>query len=771
MNQFSNVELSFLKLSGIEKTSTKTPYIIAPDLPKLSLLMALRFVEWVAENPEGVICLPADKHASLFIRFTHQILDNWDSNEIQQLLKQHGIGNIQKPSLSGLHFVQSDEFFPISPLQHNSAYNFVMENYINGFGLDIEKAWLINSDEIKLFGGKTYKDIFPDCKIDLSLRYREAKTEEEEAIKQSIFKIDDWCSRYEHKVRQLGGIGFYLSPIGPDGHIAYNIKGSDLFSTTRLCKTNFETQADAATTLGGINVAKNRLVITIGLETITYNPNATAIIFAAGEANADIVKASLESKMTAVYPATVLQRIPNGRFYLTEGSACKLEDSIERYYTSTPWDFKKTERAIIDLCNRIDKYAHKLTLEDLQNDRWCSMIPNLSLQTVQEVVNAIISKLNHGKTLDQDASIYHTGPHHDDIMLGIMPYANRQLQPISNNVHFAVATSGYNSVTNSFVINTLHTCLDMIEKGDIQMLMYADFFTEGYKHKRYKDIYHFLDNCAQKNEAQKSRGLCHRVIRDAIEIWHLKSVEEVISCFKNTIEKLKNSYDGCKNSLEVQLLKGRLREFEEELVWNYAGVAINNIHHWRLSFYQGGKNPDNRDDVNTILEQFRQYKPNIISLAFDPEGSGPDTHYKVLQAIASAIALWNQEEDLSKLRIIGYRNVWFKFHPADATMIVPVSMNDLAIHAKSFEESYLTQVEAAFPSPECDGPFSEISRRIWVKQLKQIQHILGKDYFYENEDSLLRATHGLIYLKEMSTKEFIQIASELKKRAEGENII
>lgn len=767
----STVEQRFFEKSNIGDETTATPYIIVPDLPKLSLLLSLRFIEWVIENPEGVISLPADKHAALFIQITHQILDNWEHEEVKQLLQEHGIKSAEKPSLRGLHFVQSDEFYPISPLQHNSAYNFVMKNYIEGFGFDIEKAWLINSDEIKLFEGKTYKEIFPGHHIDLTLRHREAKNKEEEIQKESIFKIDDWCSRYEHKIRKLGGIGFYISPIGPDGHIAYNIKGSDLFSTTRLARTNFETQADAAATLGGIDVAKNRLVITIGLGTITFNPEATAIIFAAGESNADIVKASLENKMSAVYPATVVQRLKNGRFYLTKGSACKLNDTIERYYKSTPWNQEKTERAIIDLCNRIDRYAHRLTLEEMQADPWCRLIPKLSEKTPFEVIDAVKAKLMRGKTIEEKQVIYHTGPHHDDIMLGIMPYANRQLQPITNEVHFAVATSGYNSVTNQFVINTLQSAIDMIEKGLIQMLNFDDFFESGYLGKRYKDIYHFLDNCAQRDKMEQTRGLCHRVIRDAVEIWQLKSREEIVECFKRNIEELRHCYDGGPNSPEIQTLKGRLREFEEELVWNYAGVAINNIHHWRLSFYKGGKRPDNQDDINTILEQFRRYKPTIISLAFDPEGSGPDTHYKVLQAIASAIAAWDKEEDLSRLRIIGYRNVWFKFHPAEATMIVPVSMNDLAIHAKSFEESYLTQVEAAFPSPECDGPFCEISRRIWVKQLKQIQHILGKNYFYENDDSLLRATHGLIYLKEMNVEEFIKIAEELKKRAEGQRIL
>ena len=41
----------------------------------------------------------------------------------------------------------------------------------------------------------------------------------------------------------------------------------------------------------------------------------------------------------------------------------------------------------------------------------------------------------------------------------------------------------------------------------------------------------------------------------------------------------------------------------------------------------------------------------------DPEGSGPDTHYKVHQTIAQAVRLWSKECDLSNLRLWGYRNV------------------------------------------------------------------------------------------------------------------
>ena len=95
-------------------------------------------------------------------------------------------------------------------------------------------------------------------------------------------------------------------------------------------------------------------------------------------------------------------------------------------------------------------------------------------------------------------------------------------------------------------------------------------------------------------------------------------------------------------------------------------------------------------------------------MPFDPEGSGPDTHYKVLQALAEALRQWKKEKDLSGLRIIGYRNVWFKFHPSEANVFTPVSLNSMAVLNWSFKNCYISQVDASFPSHELDGPFSDL---------------------------------------------------------------
>ena len=193
---------------------------------------------------------------------------------------------------------------------------------------------------------------------------------------------------------------------------------------------------------------------------------------------------------------------------------------------------------------------------------------------------------------------------------------------------------------------------------------------------------------------------------------------------------------------------------------------MDHIHHLRLGLYDQGslslsKGPVHDDDINTILNQLRTINPTVITVAIDSEGLGPNTHYKVMQSIAEAVRMWGEEEDLSKLRVFGYRNVWSTFHPAEANVYVPVSLNAFAVFEKAFKDSYLTQVKAEFPNPDFDGPFSELAESIWVKQYKDIQLILGKDFFYENAHPLIRATHGLIFLKEMDAKGFVALAEEM----------
>jgi len=770
MNFTSRVEQRFYEISGQKEISTTIPYITVDNFPRLGMFTALRFLEWVSEHPEGTISLPTGKTPEYFIRWTQYLLENWDKSEGKKYRDQYGLSGIEKPYLGDLSFVQIDEFFPINPAQHNSFYYYVNKFYIEGLGLDPVKALLINSEEIPLYDGMHFAEVFPDMEIDLSLRFREPANSFEQIQQKSVFLIDDWCTRYEDAIRERGGIGFFLGGIGPDGHIAFNTRGADLHSTTRLTPTNFETQAQAAGDLGGIEVSRNHLVITIGLETITYNSDAVAIVFAAGEAKAGVISDALENGPRNVFPATVLSRLENSRFYITKGAAVKLTDEVNRYFDQGNWTEAKTERAILELCRRLDKYAHHLTMDDLRSDPYCSLIPELSLDTVNHAVNRFRARLDRGCEAEKDQVFYHTGPHHDDIMLGVLPHIHRLSRNESNQSHFSILTSGFTAVTNRFIQDILKDTKSFLESGNIQMINYPDFFEEGYKHKWDKDVYHYLVKVASGEPHERRRGVCHRVVRSIVDIFGVRDAGELVKRIDSLLGELERSYSGEKNSPGIQRLKGMIREFEEELVWAHFGYQVKNVHHLRLGFYTGDiftEQPTQERDVQPILEQLREIQPTVISLTMDPEGSGPDTHYKVLQAIAEAVRLWGKERDISNIRIWGYRNVWFRFHASEANVFVPVSLNAMAVMDNAFTNCYLSQVDASFPSYMYDGKFSELAIRIWVEQLKEIQLILGKDFFYQNASPRIRTTHGLLYYREMEVGEFLNEARRLEQSVEG----
>jgi glucosamine-6-phosphate deaminase len=247
----------------------------------------------------------------------------------------------------------------------------------------------------------------------------------------------------------------------------------------------------------------------------------------------------------------------------------------------------------------------------------------------------------------------------------------------------------------------------------------------------------------------------------------LEALEERI---KELIQYFKGQYPGKKDWENVQRLKGMCREWEGDCLWGYFGWNSDNVLHIRLGFYKGDiftGEPTMERDVQPVFETIRRVNPDIITVALDPEASGPDTHYKVLQAITEAIKMFEKESGRSDLEILGYRNVWYRFHPSEAEIFVPVSLNMFALQDSAFNDSFISQKDASFPSYEYDGPFSGLAQAIQVEQYQMLKTCLGREFFNEHESALLRATRGMVYLKRMELNEFYNRSRELQKSIEN----
>lgn len=774
----SHVEEYFLKKSGrklMYAPVEKIPVIEVDNFPELGKMTALRFLEWVQNNPGGVISLPTGKTPEYFIKWVDFYLNNWDKKKVQAELEEVGIDPGRHPDMKSLHFVQIDEFYPIDPNQQNSFYYYIQKFYIGKFGLDPKKAMFININEIGTAGNLPVKEIFPNLKVDLSLRTRWPRNRLERLQKKTIELADEFCMRYEEKIRKMGGIGFFLGGIGPDGHIGFNVRGSDHFSTTRLTETNYETQAAAAVDLGGIETSRNRLVITIGLGTITYNKDTVAIIMAAGEAKAKIVADSIQSEPGIEYPASVLSSLPNARFYLTRGATVNLierrwEDLVKKEDLSS----KEVERVVIDLALSRKKCLLSLNREDYSSDKAASELlrkTRLSMEEInKKVYDSITRKIKKGMETPGNQVYMHTGPHHDDIMLGYLPYIVHLVRDPSNKHYFNYMTSGFTSVTNSYLLELLLELKRWIRSRKFHRLMEEGYFDPAYIDGRIRDVNLYLDGIAENSYTTKNEATSRRLLRNLIEIYEETALEYLEDRVDELINYCRTQYPGKKDIEHVQKIKGRIREWEADLIWRYFGIKVTNVNHLRLGFYKGDiftELPTIERDVTPIYELMKKIRPTVITVALDPEGSGPDTHYKVLQAIAEALKLYQRDHDTSNLKILGYRNVWYRFHPAEANMYIPVSLNSMAILKNSFMECFGSQRSASFPSWEYDGPFCDLAQKIQVEQYTAIKTCLGRDFFVHNEHPRLRATHGLVFMKELTPEEFYKHAQDLKRYTEN----
>ncbi|MBN1445779.1 MAG: 6-phosphogluconolactonase [Candidatus Omnitrophica bacterium] len=746
-----------------------------PNFPSLGKITSLRFIEWLQKNPGGVISLPTGKTPEHFIKWTVHYLAKWNESGVKKELKSYGIDASRKPEMKSYRFVQIDEFYPINPNRENSFNHYIRQFYVKGLGLDIQKTLLMDAWTAGAAPGKNLSSVFPDGRVDLSLRYRKPKNETEHIQQEAIYGIDRFAMEYEERIDELGGIGFFLGGIGPDGHIAFNIRGSDHNSTTRVLNINYETAAASASDLGGIEVSRDKAVLTIGLHTIAKNPEVTAVIMAAGESKAAVVRDAVEKGQNILYPATALHKTGGARFYLTAGAACMLTGrKINRLREAGEISASEKEKILVDISHARNKKISHISHDDVWKDAFGRVLlekeKKLNLTKLAEQIDKNFrQRIYRGRQGIADSVFLHTAPHHDDIMLGYLPYILHLVREPSSSHFFATLTSGFTSITNGYALSMFINLEVCVKEGKLdRLLKEKGYFKPDNIVGRNRDIYRYLDGVAAGRKEIMREAEARRGFRAVSEIAGSQKPSDILKKIASLKREILNSYPGKKDIPEMQRIKGTIREWEEELLWAHLGFSCENIFHLRLGFYTGDiftPQPEWERDVKPFLSVLKKVNPDILTVAFDPEGTGPDTHYKVLQVIAEGLKKYVSETGKTP-KVWGYRNIWYRFHPSDANIYVPVSMNSLAILKSAFDICFASQKSASFPSHEYDGPFSELAQKILVEQGAFIKRILGRDFFGGSQFARIRASRGVNFIKEMDIEEFFAEARSLRRLME-----
>ena len=142
-----------------------------------------------------------------------------------------------------------------------------------------------------------------------------------------------FCSWYERRIEECGGIDIQILGIGSDGHIAFNEPGSSLSSRTRLktlAKPTIDDNARFFERAEDVPI----YAITMGVGTILEA--RSLLLLAQGENKASAVAQAVEGPVTSMITASALQLHPSAKLILDESAASELK--MREYYD---WIMKK----------------------------------------------------------------------------------------------------------------------------------------------------------------------------------------------------------------------------------------------------------------------------------------------------------------------------------------------------------------------------------------------------------------------------------------------
>lgn len=210
-----------------------------------------------------------------------------------------------------------------------------------------------------------------------------------------------------------------------------------------------------------------------------------------------------------------------------------------------------------------------------------------------------------------------------------------------------------------------------------------------------------------------------------------------------------------------QELKFSIREAESEKKWSLCAGDRVKIKHLRAQFYNAKSDIDAAmdRDVEHLVQYFKHVQPDIITLLVDPIGIGPSTHYRSQQVITAALAQLGR----SDIMIIGYRNVWSSFSLDKASMIVPVSQEELDRMESIFMQCFETQ-NTTIILGEKEHTFAQQAAAIKKAQLHNLVKLIGGREKVTGKDTLivnnLNMSAGALFLQKLTVASLATIGTK-----------
>lgn len=534
-----------------------------------------------------------------------------------ELIKRHQAGKL---SFKNVVVFNAYEYFPLSEENVNRGINQLKERFLNHIDIDVENIFT------------------PDGTI--------AQND-----------VQEHCRQYEQHIKELGGLDVILLGIGRMGNIATNEPGSSITSASRLILID-ETSREEMKMSFGSQESVPPCSITMGVSTIL---SARKIFLTAwGEEKAEIIKKTVEGKVSDAVPASFLQTHNDAHVVIDLSAAAKLTRIQHPWLVaSCKWTDKLVRSALVWLCQITGKPLLKLTNKDYNENGLSELLAlygsayNANIKIFNDLQHTITGwpggkpdaddtyRPERAKPFPKRVIVF--SPHPDDDVISMGGTLRRLVQQ-GHDVHVAYETSGNIAVGDEEVVRFMH-------------------FINGFN-----------------------------------QLFANEQDEVIKSKYKEIKEFLKNKKEGDIDSQDIRTIKGLIRRGEARTASTFNQIPLDHVHFLDLPFYESGKIeklPMGEADVNIVRELITKVKPHQIYVAgdlADPHG----THRKCTDAVLAAIDLEKEAkaEWLKDCRVWMYRGAWAEWEIENIEMCVPISPEELRAKRNSILK-HQSQMESA----------------------------------------------------------------------------
>ena len=535
----------------------------------------------------------------------------------QELIKRHQAGKL---SFKNVVVFNAYEYFPLSEENVNRGINQLKERFLNHIDIDVENIFT------------------PDGTI--------AQND-----------VQEHCRQYEQHIKELGGLDVILLGIGRMGNIATNEPGSSITSASRLILID-ETSREEMKMSFGSQESVPPCSITMGVSTIL---SARKIFLTAwGEEKAEIIKKTVEGKISDAIPASFLQTHNDAHVVIDLSAAAKLTRIQHPWLVaSCKWTDKLVRSALVWLCQITGKPLLKLTNKDYNENGLSELLAlygsayNANIKIFNDLQHTITGwpggkpdaddtyRPERAKPFPKRVIVF--SPHPDDDVISMGGTLRRLVQQ-GHDVHVAYETSGNIAVGDEEVVRFMH-------------------FINGFNQLFIND----------QDDVIKSK-------------------------YKEIKKFLKNKREGDLDSQDIRTIKGLIRRGEARTASTFNQIPLDHVHFLDLPFYESGKIeklPMGEADVKIVRELITKVKPHQIYVAgdlADPHG----THRKCTDAVLAAIDLEKEAkaEWLKDCRVWMYRGAWAEWEIENIEMCVPISPEELRAKRNSILK-HQSQMESA----------------------------------------------------------------------------